>query len=81
MNLCMLATFRLTELYTLAPSGFRGTAGCGTSGSTGWRPGDCQEILFKDLVIRDHPHQEYQPGTATAWLHASPGALETGGLW
>ncbi len=23
----------------------------------------CQEILFKDLIIRDRPHQEYQPGT------------------
>ncbi len=25
----------------------------------------CQEVLFKDLVIRDHPHGDYREGTGS----------------
>jgi hypothetical protein len=62
LNLCMLATFRLTELTSLPPRVQRHRR-LRDQRLNRLAARHCQEIRFKDLVIRDRPHQEYQPGT------------------
>jgi hypothetical protein len=62
LNLCMLATFRLTELTTL-PLRVQRHRRLRDQRLNRLAARHCQEILFKDLVIRDRPHQDYQPGT------------------
>jgi len=62
LNLCMLATFRLTELSPLPPRVQRHRR-LPDQRLNRLAARHCQEVLFKDLVIRDRPHQEYQPGT------------------
>jgi hypothetical protein len=62
LNLCMLATFRLTGLTPLPPRVQRHRR-LRDQRLNRLAARHCQEILFKDLVIRDRPHQDYQPGT------------------
>ena len=79
LNLCMLATFRLTDLTPLCPPGSRGTAEYETSGSTGWRPGiarkSCSRISSFVITLIKSTSQ----GPATAWPRST--AAGTGNGW
>ncbi len=62
LNLCMLATFRQTELTPL-PTKVQRHRRLRDQRRNRLAARHCQEVLFKDLFIRDHPHQEYQQKT------------------
>ena len=81
LNLCMLATFRLTELSPLPPRVQRHRR-LRDQRLNRLAARHCQEVLFKDLVIRDRPHRGVPTGDrGPPGRAAPPGALETGGLW
>ena len=57
LNLCMLATFRLTELTSLPPRVQRHRR-LRDPRLNRLAARHCQEVLFKDLFIRERPHEE-----------------------
>ena len=77
LNLCMLATFRLTELTSLPPRVQRHRR-LRDQRLNRLAARHCQEIRFKDLVIRDRPHQEYQPGTGDRLAAQHRGGIGNG---
>ncbi len=64
LNLCMLATFRQTELTPLPPRVQRHRR-LRDQRLNRLAARHCQEVLFKDLFIRDHAHQDYREGTGS----------------
>jgi hypothetical protein len=64
LNLCMLATFRQTEL-TPMPTRVQRHRRLRGPRLNRLAARHCQEVLFKDLFIREHSHEDYHDGTGS----------------
>jgi len=64
LNLCMLATVRQTEVTPLSTSVQRHRR-LKEQRLDRLAARHCQEVLFKDLFIRECPHEEYREGTGS----------------